>query len=173
MPIPPAHSLVVVAPSFKPRSLPAPLGSCLPSFVTLFEQSVFTAQVLPLLAPTSSIIWIGSTLSDRCVLPPHNVPVLTFRCDCCSQGCSQQLQLLRVKARGPRRYARSATRSLRIGRAYMLRVSWFYRHKDAEKQNIWSTLDQRRYSRVHSADCVGGQADASGRGCACGRILFE
>ena len=74
-------------PCLSPRPLSNPSRSprrcrfCLLSFVTLFEQSVFTAQVLPLLAPTSSIIWIGSTLSDRCVLPPHNVLRWTFRCD--------------------------------------------------------------------------------------------
>ena len=35
--------------------------------VTFAAQVIFTARLLPLLAPTSSIIWIGSTLSDRFV----------------------------------------------------------------------------------------------------------
>ena len=42
--------------------------SCICATLTA-EQCIFTAQVLPLLAPTSSIIWIGSTLSDRLAKP--------------------------------------------------------------------------------------------------------
>jgi hypothetical protein len=74
-------------------------------FESLCEQSIFTAQVLPLLAPTSSIIWIGSTLSDRCDNGHVQLPSLASSrtrvprsmSDCAvSQGGCQQFQLLGV-----------------------------------------------------------------------------